>query len=167
MSFSETDKLVQRFLDGELAGSEGAAFAARMLSDASLRERVEGAQQIQSCFAAEASSGRRDVQPASGFTAAVMSEIRRLPSRIELQQEDLAKSAVRLCSRLLLAAALLIGLGLGMQAGLFNPNGSGQIEAASPTEVDAEMQRLDGLARDAREREATERESRETPRRGR
>lgn len=167
MSFSETDKLVQRFLDGELSGSEGAAFAARMLSDSTLRERVEAAQQIQSCFAAEASSRRRDVQPAAGFTAAVISEVRRLPSRVELQQEDLAKSAVRLCSRLLLAAALLIGLGLGLQAGLFNPNGSGQIEAASPTEVDAEMQRLDGLARDAREREVTERTLRETPRRGR
>ena len=167
MSFSETDQLVQRFLDGELSESECAAFAARMLSDTSLRERVEGARQIQSCFAAEAVSGRREVQPAPGFTAALMSEVRRLPSRVELQQEDLAKSAVRLCSRLLLAAALLIGLGLGVQAGLFNPNGSGQIEAASPTEVDAEMQRLDGLARDAREREASGRASRETPRRGR
>ncbi len=167
MSFSETDKLVQRFLDGELSGSEGAAFAARMLSDSTLRKRVEGAQQIQSCFAAEASSMRRDAQPSAGFTAAVISEVRRLPSRVELQQDDLAKSAVRLCSRLLLAAALLIGLGLGLQAGLFDPNGSGQIEAASPTEVDAEMQRLDGLARDAREREVTDRAPRETPRRGR
>ena len=143
MSFSKTDQELQRYVDGQLSESEAAAFAARMLSDNELRQRVETMELTQAGFAAAA-----DVGPASapaGFTANVMSEVRRLPGREQLQQNDMAEATVRFCRRLLIAAALILGIGLGWQSGLLSPNGSDQIEAASPAEVEAEMKRLDDL----------------------
>jgi anti-sigma factor RsiW len=144
MSFSKSDQELQRYVDGQLSESEAAACAVRMLSDTELRQRVEALEQVQAGFAAAAGSRSTASAPA-GFTASVMSEVRRLPSREQLQQNDMAAATVRLCRRLLIAAAMLLGLGLGWQSGLFSPTGSGQIEAATPTEVESEMQRLDDM----------------------
>jgi len=158
MSFSKTDQQLQRYLDGQLSESEAAAFAARMLSDGGLRQQVETMERVRAGFASEAGTAKAGVMRApAGFTASVMAEVRRLPSREQLQQNDIAEATVRLCRRLLLAAALLLGLGLGWHSGLLSPNGSDRIEAATPEQVDAEMQRLDDLIM----------KSMETPRRGR
>lgn len=154
MSLSNSDQELQRYVDGELSESEAAAFAARMLSDSELRQRVEALEQVQFGFAAAAASG--PAKAPAGFTANVMAEVRRQPSREQLQQNDIAEATVRLCRRLLIAAAMLLGLGLGWQSGLFQGNGSGEIEAATPAEVEAEMQRLDDLIM----------QSMEAPRRG-
>ena len=143
MSFSKSDQELQRYVDGQLSESEAATFAVRMLSDNKLRQRIEALEQARAGFAAAA-----DVTPArapAGFTANVMSEVRRLPGREQLLQNDMAETSVRLCRRLLIAAAMLLGLGLGWQSGLLSSNGSGQIEAATPVEVESEMQRLDDL----------------------
>lgn len=154
MSFSKSDQDLQRYVDGQLSESEAATFAGRMLSDNGLRQRLEALEQVQAGFAAAADSrtadsrtvdGRSAANAPAGFTASVMSEVRRLPSREQLQQNDMAETTVRLCRRLLIAAAMLLGLGLGWQSGLFSPNGSDQIEAATPTEVESEMQRLDDM----------------------
>lgn len=155
MSLSKSDQELQRYVDGELSESEAAAFAARMLSDSELRQRVEALEQVQFGFAAAAAASGPAKAPA-GFTASVMAEVRRQPSREQLQQNDIAEATVRLCRRLLIAAAMLLGLGLGWQSGLFQGNGSGEIEAATPAEVEAEMQRLDDLIM----------QSMEAPRRG-
>jgi len=154
MSFFKTDQQLQRYLDGQLSESESAAFAARMLSDSVLRQQIESMEQARAGFASAADADFTGAP--AGFTAKVMAEVRRLPSREQLQQSDMAEATVRLCRRLLLAAALLLGLGLGWQSGLLSPNGSDRIEAATPAEVDAEMQRLDDLIM----------KSLETPRRG-
>ncbi|MFT4513779.1 MAG: anti-sigma factor RsiW [Planctomycetota bacterium] len=155
MSFSKSDQELQRYVDGQLSESEAATFVARMLSDNGLRQRVEALEQVQTGFAAAADSSSAASAPA-GFTANVMSEVRRLPSREQLQQNDMAETAARLCRRLFIAAAMLLGLGLGWQSGLLSPNGSDQIEAATPAEVESEMQRLDDLIM----------QSMEAPRRG-
>jgi anti-sigma factor RsiW len=144
MSFSKSDQQLQRYLDGELSKTEAAAFAARMLADGDLRQRVEALEQVQAGFASAADLGS-GVRAPAGFTASVMAEVRRLPSREQLLQNDVAEATVRLCRRLLLAAAVLLGLGLGWQSGLLDPNGSDKVEAASPAEVEAEMQRLDSM----------------------
>ncbi len=143
MSFSKSDQELQRYVDGELSEGEAATFAARMLSDNRLRQRVEALEHAQAGLVAASEAGL--ARAPAGFTANVMSEVRRMPSREQLQQNDLAEMTVRLCRRLLLAAAILLGLGLSWQSGLFYSNGSGQIEAATPVEVESEMQRLDDL----------------------
>lgn len=144
--FSHEDQQLQRYLDGELSEPEAAAFAARMLADHDLRQRVEAMEQVQLGFASAKNDATGPVAAPVGFTASVLSEVRRLPSREQMQQMDLSEGAVRLCRRLLLAAAILVGLGLGWQSGLFSPNGSDKVEAASPAEIEAEMQRLDEMA---------------------
>jgi anti-sigma factor RsiW len=147
MSFSKSDQELQRYVDGQLSESEAATFAVRMLSDNELRQRVEALEQVQAGFAtaADSRSVNGPIGAPAGFTANVMSEVRRLPSREQLQQNDMAETTVRLCRRLLIAAAMLLGLGLGWQSGLLSPNGSDQIEAATPAEVESEMQRLDDM----------------------
>ena len=52
--------------------------------------------------------------------------------------------AVRLCSRVLLAAALVLGVGLAWHAGLLDGGRSGALEAA-PGTIEQEMERLDQL----------------------
>ena len=150
MSPSRDDLMIQRYVDGELPEAEAAAFAARMLQEPSLRERVEELQQFASGFA-----GDDAVAAPAGFTANVLTEVRRLPERAELEQMDLAAGAVKLCTRVLLAAALILGLGLAWHAGLLDGNRADTVEAA-PDAIEQEMDRLDQLIL----------ESMEEPRRG-
>src|SRR5690606_11800267 len=92
MSFSKTDQQLQRYLDGQLSESEAAAFAARMLSDGGLRQQVETMERVRAGFASEAGTAKAGVMRApAGFTASVMAEVRRLPSREQLQQNDIAE----------------------------------------------------------------------------
>jgi hypothetical protein len=51
---------------------------------------------------------------------------------------------VRLCARVLLAAGLLLGLGLAWHAGLLDGERSGQLQAA-PATIEQELDRLDQL----------------------
>jgi anti-sigma factor RsiW len=143
MSLSNDDRKLQRYLDGELSPSDSAAFAAQLLTDSSLRRRAEAMKQAQVGFENLRENGDFARAPA-GFTARVMSEVRRLPSREQMQQQDMAEGAVRLCRRLLLAAAILFGVGLIWQTGLMSPNGATTVEAA-PEDIQREMQRLDAL----------------------
>lgn len=166
MSFSNDDQQLQRYVDGELSETEAAAFAARMLADNELRQRVEAMEQVGMGFASARDHATGPVAASAGFTASVMSEVRRLPSREQMKQMDLSEVAVRLCRRLLLAAAILIGVGLGWQSGLFSPNGSDQIEAASPAEIEAEMKRLDDMAFEASNPRNAAMDSTGAPRRG-
>jgi len=146
MSFSNDDQELQRYVDGELSEADAAAFAARMLADNDLRQRVEAMEQIHLGFASARDHASGPDRAPAGFTASVMSEVRRLPGREQLQQMDVGEGLVRLCRGLLLAAGILIGLGLCWQSGLFRSTGSGSVEAASPAEIEAEMKRLDDMA---------------------
>lgn len=160
MSLSREDQQIQRYVDGQLSESDAAAFAARMLSDGGLRQRVEALEQVQAGFASVLDANDAKLAPA-GFTAAVMSEVRRLPGRDQLQHMDVAEGTLRWCKRLLLAAALLCGLGLAWHSGLLSSTGSSKVEAA-PGDVEREMDRLDKLAMDALKSGSSE-----APRRGR
>ena len=154
MTLSRDDRQLQRYLDGELAGEERAAFSARLLADADLRERFERAQGLRQPFAklrAEAPAGA----PAD-FTASVLAEVRRLPDRALLEQQDVTSATMRLCRRMLLAAAVLCAIGIAWHAGLLDRGASATVEAA-PDDVQREMERLDELILDALE----------APRRGR
>jgi len=150
MSLSRDDLMIQRYVDGELPEADAAAFAARMLQEPSLRERVEELQQFASGFA-----GGDSVAAPAGFTANVLAEVRRLPDREELEQMDVAAGAVKLCMRVLIAAALIFGIGLAWHSGLLDGNRADTVEAA-PDAVEKEMDRLDQLIL----------ESMEEPRRG-
>lgn len=139
MSPSNDDLLIQRYVDGELSEGDAAAVAARMLREPALRERVEGLELL-----SLGAGGDAPVAAPPGFTAKVLAEVRRLPARAELQQLDVAMGAVRLCSRVLLAAALVLGVGLAWHAGLLDGGRSGALEAA-PGTIEQEMERLDQL----------------------
>lgn len=146
MSFSNDDRLMQRYVDGELSETEAAAFAARILADNELRQRTEALEQVKLGFVSAREHATGPAVAPVGFASRVMAEVRGMPSREQMKQLDLSEGAVRLCRRLLLAAAVLFGLGLGWQSGIFSPNGSDKVEAASPAEIEAEMQRLDDEA---------------------
>lgn len=146
MSQDRDDRWVQRFLDQELSGPEAARFAERLLADADLRERVEAERRLRRGFAAA-----RMLDPASvphGFAAGVLAEVRRLPARQELERLDLASATQRLCLRVLLAAVVLIGLGLAWHVGLLDRSRAGAVRA-SPDEVRQEMDRLDRMIRES------------------
>ncbi|MFN3243871.1 MAG: hypothetical protein ACE37K_20360 [Planctomycetota bacterium] len=151
MSPSRDDLMVQRYVDGQLPEAEAAAFAARMLQEPSLRERVEELQRFAVGFAEDGDA----IAAPAGFTANVLAEVRRLPDRAELEQMDVAAGAVKLCVRVLLAAALILGLGLAWHSGLLDGNRADTLEAA-PDAIEKEMDRLDQLIL----------ESMEEPRRG-
>lgn len=140
MSLPNDERTLQRFLDGQLDPAAAAAFRSALASDAALRERVETERRLRAGFAA----ARGTTAPA-GFTAGVMAAVRRLPGRDVLEQQDVGDRIVRLCRRLLIAAAVLFGIGLVWHSGLFDVSTS-RLEAA-PDEIQREMERLDALIR--------------------
>jgi len=136
------DLQLQRFLDGVLDPDQRAAFAARLQSEPSLQKRHDDLAKVRSvCTTAAAATVRR---PRADFTAGVLAAARQLPSRQQLQQADELGSAVSICRRLLLAAAILFALGLLVRSGLFVAETAQDLHA-SPDAVRAEMERLDAL----------------------
>ena len=139
MNPSRDDLTIQSYVDGELSEPEAAAFAARLLQEPALREQVDQLREFASGFAVEEAP-----RAPAGFTAKVLAEARRLPARAELEQADVAAAAVRLCTRVLVAAALVLGLGLAWNAGLLDGGRADTLEAA-PDTIEREMDRLDQL----------------------
>lgn len=145
MTLSRDDLTIQRYVDGELSEADAAAFAARMLQEPALRERVEELRAFAVGFEGD------DVAAApAGFTAKVLDGVRRLPERAELEQLEVTAGAVRLCARVLLAAALIFGLGAAWHLGLLDGGRADTVEAA-PDAVEQEMDRLDQLILEAME----------------
>ena len=139
MSLSRDERMVQRYVDGELSEPAAAAFATRLLREPGLREQVSALQSLTSHMLPPAPSSAPD-----GFTADVLTAVRRLPERVQLEQAEVAAGAVQLCVRVLIAAALVLGLGLAWHAGLLAPGVADTLEAGPPT-VEQELQRLDEL----------------------
>jgi anti-sigma factor RsiW len=150
MSLSNRDELqLQRYLDGELPPDDAAAFTARLTAEPALRRRHDDARALRAGFAAARSDGRR--APA-GFTANVLAAARRLPTREEMQQLDVAAGGASLCRRILLAAAVLFALGLLWRSGLVTESSPDTLQA-TPADVQREIERLDELVKtDARAR---------------
>ncbi|MBL8727435.1 MAG: hypothetical protein JNM25_03320 [Planctomycetes bacterium] len=131
---------LHRFLDGELDAAAAAAFRTRLAAAPDLRRQLAAERALRDGFVA----ARGGVVAApTGFTADVLAAVRRLPSRDQLEQQEVADRVVRLCRRLLLAAAVLFGVGLVWHGGLFDAQ-TDKLEAA-PDEIHREMERLDAL----------------------
>ncbi len=139
MTPSRDDLWIQRYVDGELSADDAADFSARLLREPELRARADAQQQLRSGFVGEEAAA-----PPAGFTANVLAEVRRLPDRAELESMDVSAAAVRVCVRVLLAAGLLLGLGLAWNAGLLDGGRSDQLQAA-PATIEKELERLDQL----------------------
>jgi anti-sigma factor RsiW len=131
---------LHRFLDGELDATAAAALRTRLAAEPDLRRQLAAEQAMRGGFATVRAAA---VTPPAGFTAEVLAAVRRLPARDQIEQQDTAERVVRLCRRLLLAAAVLFGLGLVWHSGLLDAH-SDKLEAA-PDEIRSEMQRLDAM----------------------
>ncbi|MCR9244712.1 MAG: hypothetical protein NXI31_06755 [bacterium] len=144
MQLSDNDqRLLQKYRDGELAGSEAEALKARLSNEPGLAAGLAELDELARGFV----SGREATFAApAGFTAGLLAEVRQLPDRIQMAEAEVAGSALVMCRRLLLAAAVLFGLGLCWHAGLFD-NGRNETLEADPAEVQREMERLDELVR--------------------
>jgi len=147
MHVSQNDeRLLYRFLDGELTADEAVACRARLECEPLLRQCLEELRDRASGFAtarAEANAAPAGLAPA-GFTTGVLAAVRRLPDREALRAAELTPHLVVLCRRLLIAAAIVIGLGLLWQTGLFTGRGADTLQAR-PGEMEQEMQRLDEI----------------------
>jgi hypothetical protein len=85
----------------------------------------------------------------AGFTAKVLAATRRLPDRQALERADIGEGIARFCRRLLVAAAIVVGLGFLwhsgiLDGGILHGGRAGTLEAA-PEEIQEELQRLDAL----------------------
>lgn len=134
-------RLLHRFLDGELAGDEAAACRARLEREPLLRQGLQELQDRARGFAIARTTG---VVAPAGFTAGVLAAVRRLPDREALRAAEVGPDLVVLCRRLLLAAAILFGIGLLWQSGLFVGRSTDTLQA-TPSVIDREMQRLDAI----------------------
>lgn len=142
MKLSTRDlRLLHRFLDGAMGGDEVVAFRTRVEAEPQLRQELQALQQQQRAF----QDARQPVVAApAGFTAGVLAAARRLPNRTELHESEASEGMRRLCRRLLIAAALLFGLGLAWHVGVFGDDRADTLQAA-PGDVKREMDRLDAL----------------------
>jgi anti-sigma factor RsiW len=148
MTISHADSLlVQRFLDGELSPEAGAALRARLAAEPDLAAAVEAARALRVPFAAaKAAPGA----PA-GFAGRVVAAVRQLPSRAQLEGAEAAAVVLRVCRRVLVAAAVLFAVGLAMRSGWLELGLGAPLQAA-PDEVQSELQRLDRLILERGER---------------
>ncbi len=142
MTLSQADRmLLQRHLDGALDAAASAAFAARIAAEPELAQAAAVARALRAGFVAARGSTAR---PSGAFTANVVAAVRRLPSRQLLEQADVAGGAIGLCRRIVLAAAILAGLGLVWHSGLVRSSEPESLQAA-PGDVMREVDRLDAL----------------------
>lgn len=130
--------LVDRFLDGELAGEALAAARLRLEREPLLREALQQRRQMRVGFAA----GREAVFAApKGFTDGVLAAARRLPTG-----EAVAEVASTFCRRVLwLAAAVVLGA-VVWQSGLVRGCRTESLQAA-PDEIQRVIDDLDAKVR--------------------
>ncbi len=140
----EDQMLVARFVDGELDAPARREFETRLADEPALRAAVDELTQTSSLF--DAGRAEATPQPSEGFQDRVLREIRRLPTGQELATAGSGDVAhfEAFCRRLMVAAVLLIGLGVLVFAGILRQSDTGKLEA-SPQEVREEMERLDAL----------------------
>ena len=140
MSVSREDLELQRYVDGEMSPEAAAAFASRMLQDASLRARCEELQPLGGGFAAVREEPVAETSP--NFVAGVLSQVRRLPDRAQLEQAEVAEGSIQLCRRLLMAALVLFAIGAAWRLGLLDGGRASTLEAG-PADVQKALEQLD------------------------
>jgi hypothetical protein len=138
-------RLLYRSLDGALPPAEDHLLQQRLVREPALSVALERLRVERQGFAAAA--GQRLSGPSAGFAAKVLAAVRQLPARDALQAERMAGVLVQTCRRLLVAAAVLLALGLAWQVGVFGPRGPQTLEAA-PADLQRTMDRLDAMIRE-------------------
>ena len=135
-----------RYVDDEFDAVQRDQFEQRMAAEPALRAHVEELQGMRGMFRAEPAPA---VQPSLGFQARVLDEIRRLPTGEQLASVDRAGGIEfeSYCRKFLVAAALIIGIGVLVFAGLLRQADSGELEA-TPEAIRAEMEQLDSRITD-------------------
>jgi hypothetical protein len=134
----ESDRLLaQRYADGELHGDDLARCEQRLLREPALRACADELRSLRALFAADR-SGRPAPAPGPDFAAAVLNQVRRLPSRAELLAEPSERGEVeqvqllvaRTGQRLLAAAALIFAVAMLIVSGVLRPVGGSSLEAS-------------------------------------
>lgn len=147
-SLSQHDeRLVHRFLDGELLADEAAAFARRLQDETQLRDRYRQLVGLRTAFTADRRQVERvGIVAPAGFAASVLAAARQLPADGRWRR-DVADDRVMLrwCRRLLLAAAVLLCAALAWHSGLFADREPAL--QASPAEMERAMEQLDQAIR--------------------
>ncbi len=114
--------LAARFVDGALDTADAIAFRRRIAAEPPLAAAVDELLGMRRMFAADAA--RTAATTARGtFVESVLRQTRRLPN---VDDEDV----VRLARRLLVAAALLLALGVLAASGWLRPTPPGRLEAS-------------------------------------
>ncbi len=135
--------LLQRYLDREMPTDQVEAFRRRLAAEPALRAAAAEREAIAAGFAA----ARQDVRRApAGFVVGVLAEVRQLPARVQIEAAESSAVVLRVCRRVLLAAAIVAGIGLVLRTGLFE-TGFGEQLHAGPEEIQTEMNRLDEIAK--------------------
>lgn len=148
-SLSQHDeRLVHRFLDGELLGDDAAAFARRLQDEPPLRERHQQLVGLRAAFTADRRAlDRGGFAIPAGFASSVLAAARQLPADGRWRRDIVDDRAMmRWCRRLLVAAAVLLCAALAWHSGLF-ANRESALQA-SPAEMDRAMEQLDQAIRD-------------------
>jgi anti-sigma factor RsiW len=131
---------VARYVDGEMAHDDRVAFESRLAADPGLASEVEELAGLRRMFAPERVT--QGPAPSSGFRARVLAEVAGHTAERGPERETFDV----FCRRIVVAAALLFGLGVLVFAGLLRRADTGRLEA-SPAEIHKEMDRLDALIR--------------------
>ena len=150
-SRSRVDEMqIARYLDGEMSAADRAGFESRLQEDAALRAALQAAEE--SCRILREACPAPLRAPA-GFRSGVLDAVRRMPSREELVQlttsEENVAQVVAFARRLLVAAAVILGLGLLLGLDLLRADEGAELQAD-----EADQQLMD--QRDAKARHLLE-----------
>ncbi|MCA8943509.1 MAG: hypothetical protein KDB80_13175 [Planctomycetes bacterium] len=141
----EVRLLASRYVDEELDDREVVKFEARLAAEPKLREFVAELRDDRAWFAA--GKAEAPPTPSEGFKARVLRDVHRLPRAEELSDEQAPAQTMAFevaCRRIMVAAALLIGIGLLVFGGLLHTADSGKLDA-SPAEIQRKMEELDAV----------------------
>lgn len=135
----DDERLLHRFVDGELPDTAITDFRRRLEREPGLRQQLQQLQDLRACFRQDAGSA---IAAPAGFTAGLLTTIRqRTLNQSWRDDADAEPQLLRLCRRLLIAAAVLVGLAAIWQAGVLRHIAPKQVEASN------ELRQLDALIR--------------------
>ncbi|MEM7199273.1 MAG: hypothetical protein AAF628_03345 [Planctomycetota bacterium] len=142
MNGRERDEhLVARFIDGMLHSEELAAFERRQLSEPTLRAMVEEQREARDWLTRDRAACDAAEPTRRSIAGAVLAEVRRLPSRAELERHEITEAAeqsvLRLSRALLVAAALVFAVSALFWSGLMQGTDPRHLEASDRQRIEA------------------------------
>jgi hypothetical protein len=128
-------RLIDRFLDGAMSDVELAACRRRLEAEPALSRCLQQRARLRAGFHADRDAGPA---PPAAFADRVVAAARRLPAVAEPDEG----ATIRVCRRILLAAAAVVAAALLWQSGLFRDRNDGTLQAA-PDEAQRIIDALD------------------------